>query len=519
VFDSQPFQRSPAKRRRRSDNARQTNSTHDLEEGEADAEGSTDPDFDIPSISRRRVSAFASTVPATPEGGPSTTPFAPQKINRTKGRQLGQKMTYGRRLTKEEDIILANVCIARSSKYGIESMRRFWSKIRGKFEAAIDRKYAGVNRHINDLIIKRKADIKASHKSGHAARDDDYTQAIDGWIPIVQAYQKGRNEKSSSRKKKLEANAKHEKRRDRLSQRLKDKPDYELSSSSFSVASSTSNNDSSEDQSNSEDSSLNSIPSDVEEDANNNGKEPGTTADIVTGASPPPNDDAIMTGGLNDDDQYYAMRAFASEDDDDFPPILPSRSPPNRSTSPEPIELERSKTAKQSRKPTASAKSAGGKKTSKRSKQTRVSVTDNSSLGILQQTLSEYFKGQTQSTGDMPRQQPLLKKIDSMLQKNLVEMKKLYQAEKLELKTYFQTSFREYHENRMRPYFKHVFEGLHHYAKGVDHLIDQGDKLNYWVQRAVVDYLPTDEREYHARPEEADRSSREGTMASNAEAH
>ena len=179
MFDSQPFQRSSAKRRKRSDNARQINSTHDLEKKEANVEGSIDLDFDISSINRRRVFAFASTIPATLEEGPSTTPFASQKINRTKGRQLDQKMIYDRRLTKKEDIILANVCIARFSKYDIESMRRFWSKIRGKFEATIDRKYVEVNRHMNNLIIKRKVDIKASHKLEHATRDDDYTQAID----------------------------------------------------------------------------------------------------------------------------------------------------------------------------------------------------------------------------------------------------------------------------------------------------------------------------------------------------
>ncbi len=125
MFDSQFFQRSPAKRRRRSDNARQINSTHDLKKEETNAEGSIDLDFDILSINRRRVFAFASIVFATLEGDSSTTLFAPQKINRTKGRQLGQKMIYDRRLTKKEDIILVNVCIAKFSKYDIESMRRF----------------------------------------------------------------------------------------------------------------------------------------------------------------------------------------------------------------------------------------------------------------------------------------------------------------------------------------------------------------------------------------------------------
>ena len=76
---------------------------------------------------------------------------------------------------KKKDIILVNVCIVKFSKYDIESMRQFWSKIKDKFEATIDRKYVKVNRHINDLIIKRKVNIKALHKLGHATRDDDYT--------------------------------------------------------------------------------------------------------------------------------------------------------------------------------------------------------------------------------------------------------------------------------------------------------------------------------------------------------
>jgi len=171
---------------------------------------------------------------------------------------------------------------------------------------------------------------------------------------------------------------------------------------------------------------LNSIPSNVEKNANNNEKKLETIANIVIEASPPPNDNAIMIEGLNDNDQYYAMRAFASKDDHDFSSILSSRSPSNRSTSLKSIELERSKIAKQSRKSIASTKFVENKKISKRSKQTRVNVIDNFGLDILQQTLSEYFKEQTQSTRNMPRQQSLLKKIDNMLQKNLVEMKKLY---------------------------------------------------------------------------------------------
>jgi len=303
VFDSELFQRSPTRnKRRRDDNVRQTDSIQELEEGEADADDDTDLDFDM-SVGRGQASA--STALATSNGASSTTPSAPQKIKRTKGRQSGQKIVYDRRLTKEKDIILANVCIARSSKYGIESMRRFWSKIRGKFESAIGRKYAGVSRHMDDLVIKRKANIKASHKSGHAARDDDYTQTIDGWIPTVQTHQKSKSKKSSSRKKKLKVDAKHERRRDRLSQRLKDKPDYEPSFSFFSSAfASGSNSESFENQTDSGNSSSSTISSEARENADDNA-EASEVADLVTGTSSSPNSDTEMRGALNNDDFMF----------------------------------------------------------------------------------------------------------------------------------------------------------------------------------------------------------------------
>jgi len=81
-------------------------------------------------------------------------------------------------LTKKKNIILVNVCIARFSKYDIKSMQQFWSKIKDKFEATIDCKYVEINRHINNLIIKRKVNIKALHKLEYATRNNNYTQTI-----------------------------------------------------------------------------------------------------------------------------------------------------------------------------------------------------------------------------------------------------------------------------------------------------------------------------------------------------
>jgi hypothetical protein len=65
------------------------------------------------------------------------------------------------------------MCVARSAKYGIETMQRFWNKIRKRFETTIGRKYVDVSRRMKHLMSKRKANIRVSHKSGHAARDDD----------------------------------------------------------------------------------------------------------------------------------------------------------------------------------------------------------------------------------------------------------------------------------------------------------------------------------------------------------
>ena len=89
----------------------------------------------------------------------------------------------------------------------------------------------------------------------------------------------------------MKENAKHEKRRDKLSQRLKDKPNYEVFffSSFSSFAASVSSGESSKNQSNSEDSSS-SISS--------NAKENAGESKLVIGTSPLPNNDAMMTGGL-----------------------------------------------------------------------------------------------------------------------------------------------------------------------------------------------------------------------------
>ena len=197
---------------------------------------------------------------------------------------------------------------------------------------------------------------------------------------------------------------------------------YELFFFFFFVVFSTSNNNNFENQSNSKNSNLNSIFFNIEKNA----KKSKTIANLVTKASSSSNNNAIIIEDLNNNNQYHAIRIFASKDNNDFSFILFSRSSLNKSTSLESIKLEKSKITKQSWKSISFTKFAKNKKISKRFKQTRVSVINNFDLDILQQILSEYFKEQTQSTKNMLRQQSLLKKTNDILQKNLVEIKKLY---------------------------------------------------------------------------------------------
>jgi len=106
-----------------------------------------------------------------------------------------------------------------------------------------------------------------------------------------------------------------------------------------------------------------------------------------------------------------------------------------------------------------------------------------------------------------------------MLQKHREEMKKMYQKKVKEQIGYFQGLFQSHHESHLIPSFRHIYRGMKVMNKNVASLHDVIDTLIYWVQRAMTDYLPEDEREYEARSEEADRSSRERIVASNAEVH
>jgi len=233
----------------------------------------------------------------------------------------------------------------------------------------------------------------------------------------------------------MKENAKHEKRRDKLSQRLKDKSNYEVFFFFFffSFVTFVSSGESFKNQSNFEDDS-----SSISFDAKKNAGE----SKLVTGTSPLSNNDAMMIEGLGyeeDMNNNWRARVWALfEDDDDYSPIS-FESSSNESTSLEFIERQESKIARQSR---------SDKKISKRSKQTRVSVIDNKGLDVLQDTLIDYFKDRTSSTRDLLGQGSLLKKIESTFERHLIE----HTTKVLELRHYFKESLHKYHKKHVHPW-------------------------------------------------------------------
>jgi len=162
--------------------------------------------------------------------------------------------------------------------------------------------------------------------------------------------------------------------------------------------------------------------------AKNNAKK-SKIANLVIETSSFSNNNAIIIKDLNNEDKIaYILRVFVLEDNNDLS-IVSLESFLNRFTSLESTKFKRSKIAKQFRKSIAFAKFVDNKKISKRSKQVRISVANNISLDVLQQTFSNYFKDQIQSIRNLLRQQLSIKKIKNILQKYLKKIKKMYQKE------------------------------------------------------------------------------------------
>ncbi len=72
---------------------------------------------------------------------------------------------------------------------------------------------------------------------------------------------------------------------------------------------------------------------------------------------------------------------------------------------------------------------------------------DNKGLGVLQDTLIDYFKDRTSSTRDSSRQGSLLKKIEDTLERHLIE----HTAKVSKLRRYFKESLHEYHKKHVHP--------------------------------------------------------------------
>jgi type III secretory pathway component EscR len=76
----------------------------------------------------------------------------------------------------------------------------------------------------------------------------------------------------------------------------------------------------------------------------------------------------------------------------------------------------------------------------------RINIIDNKDLGVLQNTLIDYFKDRTLSTKNLLRQESLLKKIENTFKKHLIK----HIAKVLKLQRYFKKSLHKY-------YKKHVY--------------------------------------------------------------
>lgn len=92
-------------------------------------------------------------------------------------RQLGQSLSYGKRLTEEEEIILMKCCLANCVTYGqIGKITEWWTQIKEDFYEETGRAYTGVQRKMEQLVKDRKKELSkevSGALSGVAVRDDE----------------------------------------------------------------------------------------------------------------------------------------------------------------------------------------------------------------------------------------------------------------------------------------------------------------------------------------------------------
>jgi len=165
----------------------------------------------------------------TPEGDdlqnrPTGSPSTYHKIHhKAPGRQLGQKVSLPKRLTDEQKTMILDICIARGfDKFSTQTSQHFWERVSQKFKDLTDIPYRSTKRIVDKMLVWRKH-LKKKQGSGHAARDDDLTQAIDQWQEIIDEVTEEHTLQLSQKEQKTRHGKAHDLRRDRLNERLGNK--------------------------------------------------------------------------------------------------------------------------------------------------------------------------------------------------------------------------------------------------------------------------------------------------------
>ena len=99
------------------------------------------------------------------------------------GRQPGQSLSYRKRLTEEEKIILMKCYLANCMTYKqVRKITQWWTQIKEEFYEEAGRAYTGVQRKMEQLVKDRKKELSkkvSGALSGVALRDDEYARTLD----------------------------------------------------------------------------------------------------------------------------------------------------------------------------------------------------------------------------------------------------------------------------------------------------------------------------------------------------
>ena len=144
---------------------------------------------------------------------------------RRPGRQPDQHPVVGKRLTEDDEIIIVKIALKYQARFGVDSMRRFWMRVRSQYEKIANRSYYSVDRKAKDCLERRHSQLKHETKSGHGhkAREDEWTQIMDDWDTVVQAYKAKKDDDKEAKRKKLRDTKHYNRDRERLNERLGNK--------------------------------------------------------------------------------------------------------------------------------------------------------------------------------------------------------------------------------------------------------------------------------------------------------